>query len=337
MVIKTIKAALILLAVSLLLFSAWFSLEFSSPRKSLPQDIRFEIEPGKGAQAIAQDLSQKGIIRKKWPFLLGYKLFFSSQSLKAGEYSLRLPLSAKEILAIISEGKVYLHPLAILEGMTRKEIAQYLDSQNFVNEQDFLKASSRTEMISALDKEALNLEGYLFPETYHFARGTSAEKIVSTLVAEFKNVFSETWQKRAEEIGMTPREVVILASLIEKETSVADERKLVSAVFHNRLKKGMKLDCDPTIIYDLKEKGIFGERLRARDMKLDSGYNTYLHRGLPPGPICNPGQESLRAALYPADKPYLYFVSKNDGSHHFSSTFKEHQNAVVKYQKRRAK
>lgn len=337
MVIKTIKAVLILLAVSLLLFSAWFSLEFYSPRKSLPQDVLFEIEPGKGAQAIAQDLRQKGIIRKKWPFLLGYKLFFSSQSLKAGEYSLRLPLSAKAILEMISEGKVLLHPLTIPEGLTRKEIAQYLDSQNLANEQEFLEAASRTEMISALDKEASNLEGYLFPETYHFARRTPAEKIVSALVAQFKDVFNETWRKRAGEIGMTPREVVILASLVEKETSVADERELVSAVFHNRLKKGMKLDCDPTIIYDLKEKGIFRERLHTRDMKLNSRYNTYLHRGLPPGPICNPGHESLRAALYPAGKPYLYFVSKNDGSHHFSSTFREHQNAVIKYQKRRAK
>lgn len=337
MVIKTIKAALILLAVSLLLFSAWFSLEFYSPRKSMPQDVLFEIEPGKGARAIAQDLKQKGIIRKKWPFLVGYRLFFSSQSLKAGEYSFRLPLSTKGILATISKGRVFLHPLTIPEGLTRKEVAQYLDSQNFVNEQEFLEAASRTDMISDLDKEASNLEGYLFPETYHFAKQTPSEKIISTLVAQFKNIFNETWQKRAEEIGMTLREVVILASLIEKETSVADEKELVSAVFHNRLKKRMKLDCDPTIIYDLKEKGLFRERLHARDIKLDSPYNTYLHRGLPPGPICNPGQESLRAALYPADKPYLYFVSKNDGSHHFSSTFKEHQNAVMKYQKRRAK
>jgi UPF0755 protein len=155
------------------------------------------------------------------------------------------------------------------------------------------------------------------------------------MVSQFKEVFGEEWKRRAQEMELSIREVVILASLVEKETSVAEEKKLVSAVFHNRLQRGMKLDCDPTIIYVLKQEGRFTGRLRYKDLKLDTPYNTYLYRGLPPSPICNPGRASLQAALYPPDEDFLYFVSKNDGSHHFSRTFKEHQRAVLIYQKRR--
>ena len=153
------------------------------------------------------------------------------------------------------------------------------------------------------------------------------------MVSQFKTVFNKGWQKQAHKIGLTIREVVILASLIEKETSLPEERRLVSAVFHNRLKMGMKLDCDPTIVYVLKLESRFEGRLHSKDMKLDSPYNTYLYRGLPPGPVCNPGRESLLAALFPADVNYLYFVSRNDGSHEFSRTFQEHQIALRKYQK----
>jgi UPF0755 protein len=155
------------------------------------------------------------------------------------------------------------------------------------------------------------------------------------MVAQFKDVFSSQWSRRAAELGMSIREVVTLASLIEKETSVADEKPIVSGVFHNRLRIGMKLDCDPTIIYALKEEGVFDGNLRKRDMSWDNPYNTYRYSGLPPGPIANPGRDSIEAALYPADVDYLYFVSKKDGTHHFSRTFREHLNAVDHYQKKR--
>lgn len=330
---KFIKASIILAAVALLFFSVWFSMEFyRSPRVS-PGKILFEAEKGKGADSIAQKLKEADIIKKKWPFLLGYKFFFASKTLKAGEYLFSLPISTKEVLQAITEGKVYLHPLTIPEGLTIKEITSLLESLHFAEEEDFLEASSQKESISFLDKEASSLEGYLLPETYHFPKGTSAKTIIAAMISQFQNVFNEEWRKRASEIGMTIREVVILASLIEKETSIPEERKLVSAVFHNRLKRRMKLDCDPTIIYVLKQEGRFKDRLRTKDLKLDSPYNTYLYPGLPPSPICNPGRETLEAALFPADVKYLYFVSKNDRSHHFSRTFREHQQAVLKYQK----
>jgi len=332
MLLKIIKKALLLGTAVILLFSTWFSLEFYLAPKSSAKKIFFEVERGKKPESITQSLKENGIIRKKWPFLLAYKLFFSHKSLKAGEYEFLLPASSKEVLNTIIEGKVYLHPLTIPEGLTRKEIASHLESLDFINEQDILEASLETGEISSWDKKASTLEGYLYPETYHFPKGTPAKKIISTLVSQFKAVFNEKWRNRASEIRLTIREVVILASMIEKETSIPEEKKLVSAVFHNRLKRGIKLDCDPTIIYVLKKEGSFKGRLRTKDLNLDSPYNTYLYPGLPPSPICNPGQKSLDAALYPAEEEYLYFVSKNDGSHHFSRTFREHQKAVRKYQ-----
>lgn len=331
---RIIKAALVVSAAIPLLLSAWFSFEFYLPPKTEAKKMLLELEHGIGAQQIAQTLKEKDAIKKTWPFLLGYKFYFSSKSLKAGEYELILPASTKEVLCILTEGKVYLHPLTISEGLTLREIANHLEDQNLKKAEDFLEACSRTEVISDLDPEAINLEGYLFPETYYFPKGISAEKIVSTMVSHFKSVFNEEWQKRCEELTMTPREIVILASLIEKEASISEEKKMVSTVFHNRLKIKMKLDCDPTIIYALKEQGSFTGNLRKEDLKIDSPYNTYRRRGLPPSPICNPGQKSLEAALYPEEEKYLYFVSRNDGSHVFSRTFKEHQRAVWKYQKR---
>jgi UPF0755 protein len=331
MVLKTFKIILVAAVVVPLLLSAWFSFEFYFAPKTSPEKIFFVVNKGQGVYDIAQNLKERGVIKNRHSFLLGYNIYYSSKSLKAGEYLFNLPISPKDILKMLTEGKVYLHSLTIPEGLTRKEIARHLESLNFIDEEEFLAASSKTEIISSLDKEANNLEGYLFPETYHFPRGISAEKIISTLVSQFKEVFSAAWQKRAGEIKMTPREVVILASLIEKETSLPEEKKLVSAVFHNRLRIRMKLDCDPTIIYVLKEEGNFKGRLLKNDLKLKSPYNTYRNRGLPPGPICSPGKESLEAALYPAQEKYLYFVSKKDGSHHFSTRFKDHQNAVRKY------
>ena len=332
---KILKITLVVLALSFLLFSVLFIFEFNSTPKMTPENILFTVNPGEAARSIAQNLKEKGIIKKDWLFLLGYRLFYSGKSMKAGEYEFHLPASTKKALNKIIAGKIYLHPITIPEGLTRVEIARHLSSSNFANEENFLKASSQTEIISGLDKEASDLEGYLFPETYYYPKGASAEIISVALVSQFKEIFTATWRKRAAELKMTVREVVILASLIEKETSMPEERKLVSAVFHNRLNIRMKLDCDPTILYALKKEGRSKTRLLIRDLKFKSPYNTYLHRGLPPGPICNPGRGSLQAALYPAEEKFLYFVSKNDGSHHFSRTFKEHQRAVIKYRKQR--
>ncbi|MFQ6070633.1 MAG: endolytic transglycosylase MltG [Candidatus Aminicenantales bacterium] len=335
MVIKALRTLIIFYVIFILLICLWFVWEFSIPPRTSPREAFFEIEKGMDVESIATSLKEEGVVKKKWPILFGYRLFYSPRSIKAGEYSFKLPLSSKKILETLIEGKIYLHPLTIPEGLTAAEIFDLLISQGFGDKEIFSQLFTRTDLISSLDNKAQNLEGYLFPETYHFPKGTSPQKIITTLVSQFISVFNPEFRKRAQEIGLTTRETVILASLIEKEASIPEERKLVSAVFHNRLKKGMKLDCDPTIIYILKLEGRYKDRLRTRDLEYDTPYNTYLYPGLPPGPICNPGLESIRAALYPASEDYLYFVSKNDGSHHFSRTLSEHLQAVNLYQKKK--
>lgn len=334
MLTKIAKTGLISAALLLLLFISWFSLEFYRPMKTEPNTVIFEVEKGQTAKEIAINLKQKGIIKKTWPILLGYRIFLPSQSLKAGEYAITIPDSPKNILHILSEGSVYLHSITIPEGLIIQEIAELLDTEGFVAKQDFLESAADVSLISSLDGDATTLEGYLFPETFRFAKGTTAKEIVAAMVYQFKQVFNQEWMERAAELEMSIRDVVTVASLIEKETSLREEKKLVSAVYHNRLQIGMKLDCDPTIIYALKLEGRFKDRLRTKDLKYDTPFNTYLYPGLPPGPIANPGKDSLEAALYPASEKFLYFVSKNDGSHHFSETFREHQNAVNQYQRR---
>lgn len=329
------KRFLGLAAVLILFLSGWFAFEYlRTPKRPMEKFLYvYEIERGSGAKSLAEDLKEEGIIQKKTAFLLGHSLFYSQKTIKAGEYVFEVPLSIQKILSIITEGKIHLHPVTIPEGLTRLEIASHLETIGFAEQQAFMTASEDTGAVSGIDHEAQDLEGYLFPETYFFPKGVTAERIVHSMTAQFKDIFSEEWQRRAEEIGMTIREIMILASLIEKETSLPEERPLVSAVFHNRLKKRMKLDCDPTIIYALKLDGPFNGRLRTKDLQLDSPYNTYLYRGLPPGPIANPGQESIQAALYPSEKDFLFFVAKNDGGHHFSRTLREHQNAVNTFQR----
>lgn len=335
MLIKIAKISLISAVLLLLLCITWFASEFYRPLKTRPDTIIFEVTKGQSAKEIALNLKKSGVIKKTWPMLLGYRIFFSAQSLKAGEYAITIPASPKDILHILSEGNVHLYSITIPEGLIIREIAELLDVEGFAAQKDILTATNNVSLISDLDRDAKNLEGYLYPETYRFAKGTSAEEIVAAMVFQFHKVFVQEWVERAKDLSMSVRDVVILASLIEKETSLKDEMRIISSVFHNRLKIGMKLDCDPTIIYVLKLEGKFKDHLYTKDLEFDSPFNTYLYSGLPPGPIANPGRHSLEAALYPADEKFFYFVSKNDGSHHFSRTFREHQNAVNKYQRRK--
>lgn len=332
--VKIFKKSLFTFFILLVIAAVWFVYEFNYAKKGSERTIVFEVKEGSSVRNIARSLEEWNLIKNRHVFLMGYRIFFPAQNLRAGEYSMKLPLSSREILNLLIEGKVLLYPITIPEGLTRLEIAGHMQSEYAVDKEAFLEASSDSGLIHSLDGNARDLEGYLFPETYHFPKNTSARSMVNAMVDQFISVFDHEWRQRAKNLGFSIREIVILASLIEEETSLPEERNLVSATFHNRLRIGMKLDCDPTIIYALKQNNAYTGRLRYRDLKLDSPFNTYIYPGLPPGPICNPGKESLKAALYPADEDFLYFVSKNDGSHQFSRTFREHQNAVNVYQKR---
>jgi UPF0755 protein len=332
---KIIRTGFTVACTAVLALFVWLAISLYQPHAFSPEQIFVEVEKGMGAAAAARLLEESGAIGSRHSFIMSYRLFYFPRPIRAGEYVLTSPLRAKEVLDILVKGKVFLHAVTVPEGLTALEIVPLFTPFLTDGEAGFMAALHDLRIISPIDREAKDLEGYLFPETYSIPKGISSAEAISAMVAQFRANFSGDWPARAESLGMSVRQVVTLASLIEKESSAAEEKKLISAVFHNRLRIGMKLDCDPTIIYALKQKGLFNGNLTKKDMSLDSPYNTYRHPGLPPGPICNPGRAALEAALYPADEPYLYFVSRNDGSHHFSRTFAEHQKAVRLLQKKR--
>jgi UPF0755 protein len=211
-------------------------------------------------------------------------------------------------------------------------MAKIYESRGFGRQADFIKAASDTTRIRELDPEARDLEGYLYPETYSLPRGTAPAKLIEMMVGRFKEAYSADLQAKARAQGLTTRQVVTIASLVEKETAREEERALVAAVYRNRLNIRMGLQADPTVIYALQKAGRYDGNIRREDLDLDSPYNTYKHAGLPPGPIASPRKASIEAALTPADVPYIYFVSRNDGSHVFATTLDEHNRNVRQYQ-----
>ena len=236
-----------------------------------------------------------------------------------------------KIMEMMTRGEVVSHTVTIPEGFSIEQIAGVLSDNGIIDREKFLVYAMGDGVENNYSINGPGLEGYLYPDTYQFARGVSASAIVDAMVKRFWQVIGKFEQKIAES-GITLHEVVTLASIVEKETGKASERPLIASVFLNRLRKRMRLESDPTVIYGIKD---FSGNLKKRDLSTYSPYNTYVVRGLPPGPIANPGIDSIKAVLYPAKTNYLYFVSKNDGSHHFSSSLKEHNRAVYTYQKKR--
>jgi UPF0755 protein len=295
------------------------------------------VNPGTSVSRIAEDLQSAGVIRSARAFVWYARGQASSSSLKAGEYHFTHPISTLEVFEKLRKGEVYRVRVTVPEGLSRQEIVMLLSSNGFGPPDRLRQATAARDLIRSLDTAAEDLEGYLFPDTYFFARRATPKEIARTMVSGFTRVWTEGRQERARELGLSVREVVTLASLIEEETGASSERPLVSAVFHNRLRRNIPLACDPTVVYGVKRAKPYDGVINRSDLELDSPYNTYLRAGLPPGPICNPGSASIDAALYPASVDYLYFVSKNDGTHVFSSDYASHQSAVRRYQRRRMK
>jgi UPF0755 protein len=302
---------------------------------TLPPSFRGEtkqvvIQKGTPFKAVVRLLDENGLLRSPTGFHLMARLMRVTGRVQAGEYELGTAMPPAVILHKLVTGDVMKYRITIPEGYTVRQIALYLQEQGIIEDQEqFLQLAFSTEFAAGLGIEGKGVEGYLFPDTYLLPKGVSASEIIRTMVGKFKQVYGPDFARRAAELGMTDREVVILASIIEKETGLAEERPLVSAVFHNRLKRGIPLCSDPTVIYGIAD---FDGNLRKRDLERRTPYNTYLKKGLPPGPIANPGKPSILAALYPAEVQYLYFVSRNDGSHYFSTTLSEHNKAVWQYQ-----
>lgn len=290
------------------------------------------IKPGQSFFETVAQLEKAGLVRhpKKFRWLAYLKR--DERRIRAGEYELSRSMSPGAILDTLVRGETLSHKVVIPEGSTVFEIGQALERAGLLSAEAFLQAASDPGLIEALGIEGRPFEGYLFPETYHFPKGVTAEQIIKKMVAHFRSVFTPAWTERAHAMGFTIHQVVTLASIVEKETSKPEERPLIAAVFLNRLKRRMRLESDPTVIYGIKD---FDGNLTRKDLKTMSPYNTYRIKGLPPGPIANPGRASIEAVLYPSEEPYLYFVSKNDGSHHFSQTLSEHNQMVRRYQLRR--
>ena len=291
-----------------------------------------EIPSGEGTSAIGRRLVAAGVMRDELTFRVALWLSGSARRLQAGEYRFDRPMSALEAVDKIARGEVDLMPLTFPEGLTIAEMSRVFEGGGFGTAASFVAAARNASLVRALDPAASNLEGYLFPDTYALSRRADAAQVVGAMVARFEQVLSSDVRVAAQARGWSVRQLVTLASLVEKETARPDERPVVAAVYANRLRIGMGLQCDPTVIYALQLAGAYTGNLRRDDLAFDSPYNTYKYAGLPPGPIAAPGKGSLEAAARPADAPYLYFVSRNDGSHEFAASLEEHNRNVRKYQ-----
>ena len=291
-----------------------------------------EIEPGDSSQAIAARLVSAGVVRDGRTFRFAVWRSGRERDLQAGEYQFTNPLSPMEVVEKIARGQVYLRTITFPEGLTVAEMADIFETRGFGARSQFIEAARRRDLIEGLDPEATTLEGYLFPETYSLPRDATASDFVEAMVAQFRRSFDDDLRREAALQERSVRDVVTLASLIQKETGNQTEHDLVSAVYNNRLRIGMALQCDPTVIYALQIDGLYDSNLTRENLQYDSPYNTYRYPGLPPGPIAAPGRATLQAALKPADVSYLYFVSRNDGSHEFANTLREHNRNVQQYQ-----
>jgi len=331
------KTAFFVLVAFVFILAVCMSLGFGifliSPADRGGKDGIFVVREGSSLREVARDLEQRGFVKSGnlvvlWSRMMGY-----SKGIKAGEYTLSAAMPPVKILEKLRRGSILTHAVTIPEGYGREQIAELLHEKELVDRDTFLALTADPSVIKSYGLSGPSLEGYLFPDTYHFGRGISPSLIIDTMVSRFWQMVGPLTNS-ARETGMSIDEIVILASIVEKETGRPEERPLIASVFLNRLKLGMRLESDPTVIYGLEG---FDGNLKKKDLVQKSPYNTYVIRGLTPGPICSPGLESIQAVIAPARTNYLYFVSKNDGSHHFSRTLAEHNQAVERYQRKRQK
>jgi UPF0755 protein len=298
------------------------------------EDVFVDVPQGAGVNAIAGRLVDAGIVPDELTFRLAVWEQGAGRSLKAGEYRFAGPASPRDVVARLARGDVYRQSLTFPEGLTLREMAALFESKGFGRAGEFIVAASDASGIRDLDRIASDLEGYLFPDTYALPRSATASSLVATMVGRFREEYemAAAASKERPASGRTVRQVVTLASLVEKETAVPAERPIVAAVYANRLRIGMGLQCDPTVIYALARAGRWSGNLTRANLQFDSPYNTYRYAGLPPGPIANPGRASIEAALAPAGVDHLYFVSRNDGSHAFAETLGAHNRNVQRFQ-----
>ncbi len=314
-------------------FAGWMAYALFTPGMEQGKDQFFIVKEGQTLAEVAAGLERSGILTASFPLILWGKAQGFDKRIKAGEYNLNARMNAVEILERLTKGTVLTYSVTIPEGFTVRQIADLLHEKGLCDKETFLSSVHESPAGEGETAAVADLEGYLYPDTYRVARGTAPASIVGMMVDRFLEM-TGPYREKMEESGMTIHEIVTLASMVEKEAGNAAERPVIAGVFFNRLKRGMRLQSDPTVIYGIKN---FNGNLTRVDLRRPGPYNTYTQKGLPPGPIANPGIDAIRAVLNPSDTDFLYFVSKNDGTHHFSKTLQEHNSAVRKYQKRSRK
>ena len=315
-----------------LLAAYWVASGLAAPSGQFSRPVVLEIPRGASSQEMARLLEENGVIRSARHFMLA-RAWRSDEVLQAGEYQFRQPVSVSDAYDKLVKGEVVLHAVTVPEGLTRYEIAKVVAEAGFAAEDEFLALTADPTPIQDLFPRAKSLEGCLFPETYNFPRSTGPDEVLQAMLRAFRGAFEQA--ARGSESALEPYEALTMASLIEKETGVVEERRLVSSVYYNRIRLGMLLQCDPTIIYGLLVEDRYRGKIYESDIRDPHPYNTYVHPGLPPGPIANPGLASLRAAFHPAKSDYLYFVAEAAGkpSHVFSKSLTAHNRAVSEYRR----
>lgn len=326
---------LLLLGIAAVAGYVWYSIEKPYGNYS-GEGIFVDVPHGSSSRSVARLLEKEGVVRNAVAFEV-YARQHPKRSLQAGEYHFDHAVSGKDVFWTLANGNVYQQPFTVREGETMFDIARELQDAKFASADDFLAAARNPEMIHDLAPQAKTLEGFLFPATYNLPRHPTAAELTAQMTQKFREEWSQIHPQNADKTGEGQGRpilsVITLASLVERETPKPDERPLVAGVFANRLKKGMLLQCDPTVIYALEQRSAYKGMLSGKDLHEDSPYNTYMHGGLPPGPIGNPGAISLRAALAPADTQFLYFVANTQGGHFFSSTLEQHNQNVNRYRR----
>ena len=300
--------------------AAWIYLGVRAPFRGYSSEEQFvDVPQGLGTRAIGERLVSAGIVRDPLTFRAALWTVGQTTRLKAGEYRFTDPMTPVEVIDKLHRGDVFVIPVTFPEGLNVLEMSKIFESKGFGSAQSFVEAGR-------------SFEGYLFPNTYALSRHTDAPKLVKLMKDAFDHALTPELRGAAAERGFDERQLVTLASIVEKETGNAAERPIVASVYENRLRLGMALQCDPTVIYALELAGRYDGNIRKDDLNVDSPYNTYRYPGLPPGPIASPGRASLEAVVHPADSDFLYFVSRNDGTHVFAKTLAEHTKNVQKFQ-----
>ncbi|MGH9781782.1 MAG: endolytic transglycosylase MltG, partial [Candidatus Acidiferrales bacterium] len=350
---RRIAIALLIFIVLAGGFGLWLRTELQRPYRAYSQAQTFvEIPRGTPRWKIADLLQRNGVIRSRVAFI-AISLRHRRRALQAGEYLFDQPMTPPQVFDKIAGGHIFVHVVVVPEGWTMFDIANELEHQGLASKQDFLRVARDPSLVKDIAPRAPSLEGFLFPSTYEFSRNTTPEEIAATMVRQFREEWSKlqaiptplaapdpiaTGRSAVQAPGsvvppLSPEQLVTLASLVERETPQPGERPMVASVFYNRLKLGVPLQCDPTVQYALDLAGKPTLKITPEDLRIFSPYNTYLHRGLPPGPIANPGDASLRAVVNPAHTKYLYFVANDSGGHFFASTLEEHNRNVARYRR----